>query len=41
MIVNGIQQVCHMKMVVHYTVMVQPPLDIYIDETRQVYVKEM
>jgi len=24
MIVYGIQQVCHMKMVVHYTMMVQP-----------------
>ena len=30
MIVNVIQQGCHMKMVVLYAVMVQPPVDIYI-----------
>ena len=29
MIVNGIQQVCHLKMVVSYAVMVQPPFDIH------------
>ena len=29
MIVNGIQQVCHMKMVVHYAMKVQAPVDIY------------
>jgi hypothetical protein len=29
MVVNSIQQVCHMEMVVHYAVMVQPPVDIY------------
>ena len=28
MIVNIIQQGCHMNMVVHYAVMVQPPVDI-------------
>ena len=32
MIVNSVQQGCHMKMVVHYAVMVLQPHLIYIDE---------
>jgi len=29
MIVNSFQEMCTLKMVVHYAVMVQPPVDVY------------